>query len=86
MHHPEKAREIMRVSQIKFKMNVNDPLDRFKHQHAEVTVDLNDDEDPQDAFDLARRTAERGLGIDVSEDDVEDAERVLARARRAGLR
>ena len=76
----------MRISQIKFKMNAPDADDRFKHQHAEVTVDLNEGDAPQEAFELARSQCEQALGLDVSEDDVRAAEALLATARRAGLR
>jgi hypothetical protein len=76
----------MRVSQIKFKMNVSDPNDRFRHEHAEVTVEVGELEDAQHAIELARATAERGLGVDVDQDDIDAAEKLLARARKAGLR
>lgn len=76
----------MRISQIKFKTNCPNPGDRFRHEHAEVTVDLNEGDGPLEAFELARQTAEQALGIDVNEDDIDAAEAVLERARRAGLR
>lgn len=81
-----KKRKTMRVSQITFKTNVPNPGDRFRHEHAEVVVEVNDGEDPQEAFRYAREVAESALGINVDEDDVADAERVLAAARKAGLR
>lgn len=74
----------MRISEIKFRMNVE--VAPYKHEHVEVTVALDAKDDSDDAFDMARNAARRFLGVDVDEDDVEAAEKVLASARKAGLR
>ncbi len=78
----------MRISQVTYKANVPNPTDRFRHEHAEVVVELQDGDGAtaEDAFECAREAVNRALGIDVTADDVADAERVLAAARRAGLR
>lgn len=76
----------MRVSQIKFKANAPNAGDRFRHEHAEVTVDLAEGDDVDEAFEYARLQVQQALGLDVEEDDVIEAERVLEKARKAGLR
>lgn len=76
----------MYVSQVKYKTNASDPNDRFRHEHIEVTVDLTKDDNIDTAFSYARQIAREQLGLDVEEDDVIEAERVLEKARKAGLR
>lgn len=69
----------MHISKISYKTNVE--VAPYKHEHVEVTIELNEDEDAD-----ARKFARQALGIDVSEGDVEKAEAVLKAARKAGLR
>ena len=68
------------VSQISFKMNVE--VAPYKHEHAEVTVILGPDDTVEDAFKLAKESARRGLGIDVTPEQVAAAKEVLRKARR----
>lgn len=74
----------MHISKITFKTNV--ALKPFQHEHAEVTVELAPNESADTAFAYARGKAREFLGIDVDEDDVANAEKVLAAAKKAGLR
>ena len=74
----------MRISEIKFRTTVE--VAPFKHEHVEVTVAIDAKDDADEAFELARDSARRFLGVDVTEDDVEQAEKTLAAARKAGLR
>jgi len=73
----------MRITEIKFRMNVE--VAPFRHEHVEVTVAVDETDDPDEAFELARESARHFLGVDVTEDDVEQAEKTLAAARKAGL-
>lgn len=74
----------MHISKISFRMNVEVAPD--KHEHVEVTVDVGPKDDPNQAFADAKNSARIFLGIDVNEDDVAEAEKVLVAAKRAGLR
>lgn len=62
---------------------MNVPVGSYMHEHAEVTVDLNEGDDPRYAFELAKATARKALGVDVTPDQVNAAKDVLRRARRA---
>lgn len=75
----------MKIIEIEFKMNAASPSNRFIHEHAAVRVELNDGESPEDAFALARATARRALGVDVTMDQVVEAQSTLEAARKAGL-
>lgn len=74
----------MHICKISYKTNVE--VAPYKHEHVEVTVELNADDDADDAFAHARHFARQALGVDVNEDDVRDAEAVLKAAKKAGLR
>lgn len=74
----------MHISKISFRMNIE--VAPYKHEHVEVTVDVGSKDDPDQAFAYAKNSARSFLGIDVNEDDVAEAEKVLVAAKRAGLR
>jgi hypothetical protein len=68
------------VTQISFKMNVE--VAPYRHEHAEVTVTLNPGDTAEDAFKLAKETARRGLGVDVTAEEIAAAKEVLRKAKR----
>ena len=73
----------MYISQIKFRMNVE--VAPFKHEHVEVTAELDEGDDENAAFDKLKTRARGFLGVNVTQDDVDMATTILARAKRAGL-
>jgi hypothetical protein len=69
-----------RIVQVSFRMNVE--VAPFKHEHAEVTVELEPGEDVEAAFRIAKDAARRGLGVDVTAEEILAAKEVLRKARR----
>ena len=64
-------------------MNVE--VSAYKHEHAEVVVDLAEGDCDQAAFAFARMVARKALGLDVTPAEVDAAKEILKKARRSGL-
>jgi hypothetical protein len=71
------------ISQIKFRFNVQ--VEAYKHEHIELTAELDEADDATAVFENLKSEARRMLGVDVTQDDVDEARAVLARAKRAGV-
>ena len=74
----------MHISKITYKTNVQRAP--FQHEHVEVTVELNASEDADEAFEYAKTCARDFLEINFDAEDVAAAEKLLAAAKKAGLR
>jgi hypothetical protein len=70
------------VSRVSFRKNVE--VAPFKHEHVEVSVDLNGST-LEEGLALAKRSVDEALGINVTEAEVARAQEVLKRAKRAGI-
>lgn len=70
--------EPVRVS---FRKNVE--VAPYKHEHVEVTVELNGSSFAE-AMQKAKDLADEALGVNVDEDDIAYAKEVLRKAKRAG--
>ena len=73
----------MKVKQISFRMNVE--VAPYCHEHVEVVVELERNDTPETAQALARSTARRLLGVDITKEDVARAKAVIASGRKVGL-
>ena len=69
------------VARVSFRKNVE--VAPFKHEHAEVSVDVNDGE-ISTAITTAKDLCDEILGVNVTDDEVTKAKEVLRRAERAG--
>lgn len=73
----------MKATKITYR--TNNPQPGYKTEYAEVEVELGEFDSTNEAFEFAKRVVNSALGLDISEEEVNDAKRTLARARRAGL-
>jgi hypothetical protein len=74
----------MHVSKVTYR--ANNPQPGYKTAHAEVTVDVAANENPLDAIAYAKDTVQKALGLDLSEEQVLEAEKTISKARKLGLR
>ena len=72
----------MKITSLRYRTN-NPTNPEYKTQHVELEVEVTEG-DVDTAYEFARKEADRLLGIDFTDADIEAAEKLLAKARRAG--